>query len=77
MSKSTIGGADAIQSSKGILARVYISTLSPVRGLDLTQSNPAGAVDDWGVESSREPRVSRCIGNLEQWERCIEHHSTP
>ena len=39
------GNADAFQSSKELLARIYIRTLFPVRGADLTQSSPARAVE--------------------------------
>ena len=37
--------ADTIQGSKGVSARTQIATLFPVRGADLTQSSPAGAVE--------------------------------
>lgn len=35
--------ADAIQGSKRVVARIYISTCFPIRGADLTQSSPAAA----------------------------------
>lgn len=83
--------ADAIQRSKEVVGRIYISTLFPVRGADLTQkaqqapSSSCGTMDFpkylkvtiIGVLKQRTESIFQGIWNLEQWDGCIEHQSTP